>query len=175
MEKQKKTINFYMRSIHRYLGYFMAGSALIFALSGIVLVFRDTDFLKQEKVIQKTISPNLSSEDLNSALNLKNFKVEKEENGTLYFSNQGKYEEKTGNVSYVISDVIFPLNKFISLHKAASKKSTFFWYTIFFGIALLALVVSSFWMFKPENPNFKKCMIFTVIGIVLSVAILFFV
>ena len=49
--KERKSINHYMRVWHRYAGFFILGIALIYGLSGITLIFRDTDFLKKEKKI----------------------------------------------------------------------------------------------------------------------------
>ena len=57
-----------MRIWHRYLGYFLAGIMAVYAFSGLVLIFRDTDFLKQEKVIEKKLAPALSAEDLGKAI-----------------------------------------------------------------------------------------------------------
>lgn len=37
-----------MRIIHRYLGFFLAGIMAVYALSGIIMIFRDTDFLKKK-------------------------------------------------------------------------------------------------------------------------------
>ncbi len=42
------SFGFQMRVIHRYLGFFLVGIMAVYSLSGIVLIFRDTDFLKQE-------------------------------------------------------------------------------------------------------------------------------
>lgn len=33
-----------MRVYHRYLGFFLAGIMAVYAISGVVLIFRDTDF-----------------------------------------------------------------------------------------------------------------------------------
>ncbi len=52
MDKIKDTRTF-MRITHRYLGYFLAGIMAVYALSGILLVYRDTDFLKNEKSMIK--------------------------------------------------------------------------------------------------------------------------
>ena len=41
-----------MRVLHRYLGFFLAGIMAVYALSGIVLIFRDTDFLKSEQTVE---------------------------------------------------------------------------------------------------------------------------
>ena len=48
MAKIKDTRTF-MRIVHRYLGFFMAGIMAVYAISGVLLIYRDTDFLKQVK------------------------------------------------------------------------------------------------------------------------------
>lgn len=47
MTKQREFSN-KMRTYHRYLGFFLAGIMAMYSISGIVLIFRDTDFLKKE-------------------------------------------------------------------------------------------------------------------------------
>ena len=42
----QSNLNTTMRIYHRYLGFFLAGIMAVYAISGIVLIFRDTDFLK---------------------------------------------------------------------------------------------------------------------------------
>ena len=37
-------LNTTMRVYHRYLGFFLAGIMAVYAISGIVMIFRDTDF-----------------------------------------------------------------------------------------------------------------------------------
>ena len=49
MDKIKDTKTF-MRITHRYLGYFLAGIMAVYAVSGVLLVYRDTDFLKKENL-----------------------------------------------------------------------------------------------------------------------------
>ena len=58
MDKIKDTKTF-MRITHRYLGYFLAGIMAVYAVSGVLLVYRDTDFLKKEKSYEKKFEPNL--------------------------------------------------------------------------------------------------------------------
>ena len=36
------------RVIHRYLGFFLAGIMIVYAIRGIVLTFRNTDYLQKE-------------------------------------------------------------------------------------------------------------------------------
>ena len=53
-----------MRIIHRYLGFFLAGIMAVYALSGIVLILRDTDFLKQhfENVMNYSFTAQIEQE-----------------------------------------------------------------------------------------------------------------
>lgn len=37
-----------MRIYHRYLGFFLAGIMAVYALSGVILIFRETPFLKKK-------------------------------------------------------------------------------------------------------------------------------
>jgi uncharacterized iron-regulated membrane protein len=48
MSGTKTSLPFKFRVIHRYLGFFLAGIMALYALSGIVMIFRDTDFLKSQ-------------------------------------------------------------------------------------------------------------------------------
>jgi uncharacterized iron-regulated membrane protein len=50
----KSTLNTNMRIYHRYLGFFLAGIMAVYAISGVVMIFRDTDFLKSERTVEKT-------------------------------------------------------------------------------------------------------------------------
>ena len=53
-----------MRIWHRYLGFYLVGIMTVYAVSGTVLIFRRTDTFKQEKTYEKTLSPNLTEENL---------------------------------------------------------------------------------------------------------------
>ena len=70
--KEKKSSNRYMRSLHRDFGFFAIGLTLIFSISGIVLIYRDTDFLKFEKQIEKQLSPNIKESELGMILHIRN-------------------------------------------------------------------------------------------------------
>ena len=48
-----KSNSLLFRIIHRYLGFFLAGIMTVYALSGVVLIFRDTDLFKIEKQQEK--------------------------------------------------------------------------------------------------------------------------
>ncbi|WP_371535704.1 hypothetical protein [Flavobacterium sp. Arc3] len=66
----------------------------VYALSGIVMIFRETSFLKSEVVLEKQLEPNLAGEELSPKLRMK-VKVKKEEDDVLYFKG-GNYNEETG-------------------------------------------------------------------------------
>lgn len=38
---------------HRYLGFFLTGIMAVYGMGGLVLIFRDTDFLISEKQVEK--------------------------------------------------------------------------------------------------------------------------
>ncbi|MGB5386876.1 MAG: hypothetical protein WBN20_08840 [Eudoraea sp.] len=44
-----------MRTYHRYLGFFLAGIMAVYAISGIVLTFRNTDFYKRKYQLKKSL------------------------------------------------------------------------------------------------------------------------
>ena len=167
----QNSLGFKMRVIHRYLGFFLAGIMAVYALSGIVLIFRDTDFLKQKEEITKELAPNIAKEELGKALDMKRFNVEKEEGNIYYFKN-GTYDKSTGVAKYTKTELPLILNKMTHLHKADTNEPLFF-LNIFFGTSLLFFVISSFWMFMPSTSVFKKGMYFTLGGIVLTLLLLF--
>lgn len=167
----QNSLGFKMRVIHRYLGFFLAGIMAVYALSGIVLIFRDTDFLKQKEEITKELAPNIAKEELGKALDMKRFNVEKEEGNIYYFKN-GTYDKSTGIAKFTQAELPLVLDKMTHLHKAKSSEPLFF-LNIFFGTSLLFFVISSFWMFMPSTSVFKKGMYFTLGGIVLTLLLLF--
>ena len=48
-----------MRLYHRYLGFFLAGIMAVYAISGITLIFRDTNFLKSDKLVERQLKPDI--------------------------------------------------------------------------------------------------------------------
>ncbi|AOW21995.1 hypothetical protein [Urechidicola croceus] len=166
-----KSTSFYMRIFHRYLGFFLVGIMAVYALSGIVLIFRDTEFLKKEVQIERTLEPNIPQSELGKALRRRNFKVLKEE-GDIIFFNNGEYNKVTGFAKFTGKELPFVLKQMTKLHKANSKHPLFY-LNIFFGVSLLFFVVSSFWMFLPKSSIFKKGIYYTIAGIILTVVLLF--
>jgi uncharacterized iron-regulated membrane protein len=166
-----KTLGTNMRIIHRYLGFFLAGIMAVYALSGILMIFRDTDFLKKEKKITKTVKANASPDELGQLLKMRQLKVDKTEGDLLYFKD-GTYNKATGEAAYTVKELPRILDKMTHLHKAKSADPLYI-LNVFFGVSLLFFVVSSFWMFMPKTTIFKKGLYFTLAGIVLTLILLF--
>ena len=169
--KNNKSISINIRVLHRYLGFFLAGIMAVYAISGVVLIFRDTDFLKKEKQIEKEIAANLKAEELAETLRIRGFKIEKEEGDLVHF-NSGTYNKKTGLVIYTTKELPVIMEKLTHLHKASTGHPLYF-LNIFFGLSLLFFVVSSFWMFMPKTKIFKKGLYYTAGGLVITLILLF--
>ena len=167
----KATVHNSMRIYHRYLGFFLAGIMAVYALSGIVLIFRDTDFLKSEKLVQQQLKPGLTADSLGKAIRMRDLKIESV-NGDVQTFKQGTYNTVTGAVSYTTKNLPRMIEKLTHLHKA-NTKDPLFYLNIFFGVSLLFFVISSFWMFMPKTSIFKKGMYFTLAGIALTLLMLF--
>jgi hypothetical protein len=159
------------RVIHRYIGNFLAGIMAVYAISGIVLIFRDTDFLKSEKIIEKTLKPNIKKENLAKALRVRGLKDVNETSDTISFSN-GSYNKTTGEANISVMKLPIVLEKLTHLHKAKTG-DPLYWFNIFFGVALLMLVLTSFFMFRPKTKIFTKGLYFTLAGVALILIMIF--
>ncbi len=159
-----------MRVVHRYLGFFLAGVMAVYALSGMLLIFRDTDLLKKEEAFAKTIEAGVSGDQLGKSLGIRRLKVEKKEGNMLYFKD-GSYNAATGEASWTKKELPFLLDKMTHLHKAKSSEPLYF-LNLFFGASLLFFVISSFWMFMPGTEVFKKGLWFTLGGVALVLILL---
>lgn len=169
---QKISITQLMRALHRDIGYLILGFVIIFSLSGVVLIYRNTDILKHDVTVERKMATNLNSEGIAGELHLRDFKIEAEEGDIIYFKN-GTYNSSTGIAVYTTKEIIFPFNKFIELHKTSGNNGTH-WFTAVFGVLLLFMAVSSFWMYPVKSRKFLRGIILTGIGIVISLAILLF-
>lgn len=170
MDKIKDTKSF-MRIVHRYLGYLMAGIMAVYGISGVILVYRDTDFLKKENHYEKVFDKNLDAKKLGEETKIKNLEITKTENEILYFK-EGTYNSITGKADYTKKELPFVWDKMTKLHKAKSEQ-TLSPLNTFFGICLLFFVISSFWMFPPKSRVFKRGMIFTAIGVLIALFLTF--
>ncbi len=160
-----------MRILHRYLGFFLAGIMAVYAISGIVLIFRDSDTFKREVTINSTIAPQLDASALGKELKIKNLEVLEKTESSIIFE-QGTYNKITGEASVIKKELPYILDQMTHLHKAKSSQPLFF-LNIFFGLGLLFFVLSSFWMFMPKSSIFKKGMIYTAAGVLLTLLLLF--
>lgn len=160
-----------MRIYHRYLGFFLAGIMAVYSISGIVLIFRDTDFLKKEKIVEKQLKPNLTPEEVGKELKIRELKFEKVEADLASFKN-GTYNSSTGAAKYTVKELPYIMDKLTKLHKANTKQPLYY-LNIFFGLSLLFFVISSFWMFLPKTAIFKRGLYFALAGLALTLLLIF--
>jgi hypothetical protein len=170
--KEGKSINHYMRVWHRYAGFFILGFVLLYGLSGITLILRDTDFMKKEKKITMNIAPGIDPSELGRNLRMRDLSIEKTEGDILYFKG-GSYNKATGAAEVTVKDLIFPFNKMTELHKTPSGKPLH-WFTFTFALVLLFLAISSLWMFKSSTKVFRQGIIIVIAGVVFAGLLLFF-
>ena len=83
------------RKYHRWLGFFLAGIMGVYALSGILLIFRPTDILKYEQTETRQFEANLSGADLLPLLKIRGSKVT-DENADIIVLNVGQYDKDSG-------------------------------------------------------------------------------
>ena len=167
----KKNSNYNFRIFHRYLGFYLVGIMAVYAISGITLIFRKTDAFKDNVEIKAQLERALELPALEKALNIGKLEITKEENNMVYFDG-GQYNKQNGEVIYHQMQLPYVLSKMQKLHKATTK-SPVYWLNIFFGASLLFFVISAFWMFLPETAIFKKGVVFSLLGIIMTFIILF--
>ncbi|MEI9956238.1 MAG: hypothetical protein WDM90_08035 [Ferruginibacter sp.] len=150
----KATVHNSMRIYHRYLGFFLAGIMAVYALSGIILIFRDTNFLKREKIVQQQLKPGLGADSLGKAIRMRDLKIDSVSGDVQYFKT-GNYNTVSGTVSYTTKSLPPIIEKLTRLHKA-NTKDPLFYLNVFFGVSLLFFVISSFWMFMPKTSILRR-------------------
>jgi hypothetical protein len=160
-----------MRIIHRYLGFFLAGIMAVYALSGIVLIFRDSDTFKRPVTTEFQTSKNIPAEGLAKALERRRLEITKTDGKKICFEN-GFYNQDTGKGSITEMELPYFLDKMTHLHKAKSSQPLFF-LNIIFGLGLLTFVITAFWMFIPSSKIFKKGIFFSLAGLTLAMILLF--
>ena len=169
-KKTRKNFRWYMRFLHNTVGFFIAGLVIIYSLSGLVQIYRDTDFLKHDFLNEKQLATGLNEAQLGPALKLWGFKVIKKSGDTLYFK-EGTYNSSTGKASYVTKEWYSWITPFTELHKSSSRDIGHYLTTLF-GICLFFMSVSAFWMFKPGTKPFSRGVLLTIIGVIASVILL---
>lgn len=166
----RRNFRWYMRYLHNKIGFFITGLVIIYSLSGIVQTYRDTDFLKHDVLTERQLAPGLSEAQLGPNLKLWGFKVIKTAGDTLYFK-EGTYNTVTGKASYVTKEWYSWITPFTELHKSSSKDAGH-WLTTIFGISLLFMSVSAFWMFKPGTKVFSRGVLLTAAGVVAAIVMI---
>ena len=167
---KKRSTPYWMRIIHRYLGFFLAGIMAVYAFSGVILIFRNTDFLKRTTHVEKVVQKNLNVQNLGEGLKIRRLKVERDIGDSLIFKN-GYYLKQTGYAKYSLEEYPTIIKKMNQMHKA-QKGDALYFLNVFFGVSLLFFVLSSFWMFMPKTTIFKKGLYYTAAGIVLTLIML---
>jgi len=144
----------------------------VYAISGVMLVYRDTNFLKKENKTEIVLKPNLSEKELAKEIKMRNIEFQPGEGDLKSFEN-GTYNVKTGEAKYSKMKLPFVLEKFNELHKSTSKHRYATLNTVF-GLVLFFFVISSFWMFNFKSKAFRRGMIYAGIGFVLALIMVFF-
>ena len=149
MKLNSREISNKIRVYHRYLGFFLTGIMFMYALSGITLTFRDKEYFKKEISVEKFIEKEL--EQIPTIRGAKNL----------------EYNKTSGELKYILMQPPKVLGLIEKMHKATSSTPLYF-LNVFFGVALLFFVFSSYWMFLPQTDIFRKAIYFTLGGIALS-------
>jgi len=170
MKLNNRQISLKTRVLHRYLGFFLVGVMAMYAISGIIMIFRETNFLKSKTIETRQLETNLTGGELSPKLRMA-VKVDRKEGDTLYFKD-GNYNQATGLATVTKMKLPFVLEKMERLHKATTNSPLYF-FNIFFGLSLLFFVLSAFWMFLPSMPIFKKGMYYAIGGVILTLIMLF--
>lgn len=167
---KRKGIHYYMRVLHRDIGFLILGLIVIYSISGVVLTFRGTDYFKSEKQVEQQLDPNLQGNEVGQVLRIRRFQVDRETAENVFFSS-GSYNKETGIAVYTVNELPPVLETFNDLHKSRSNSLTG-WFSTVLGLLLLFMAVSSFWMFRTCTRQFKRGMIFTAAGIIISIMLM---
>lgn len=166
----KKSINYYVRSLHRDIGFIVLGLTIVYSLSGIVLIYRNSDFLKSEKQIEVQLSSNLKKSELGSKLKMKKLRIT-EETDSLYIFESGSYNKISGLAVFKKKSLPPFVEKLNKLHKSSNKNKVY-WATTIYGVLLFFMAISSLWMFKPKTKKFKRGIILSVTGLIIAILLL---
>ncbi len=159
------------RILHRYLGFFLAGIMAVYAISGVVLIFRNTDFLKHPVVVERTLEPALTGEEVAQAMLLGEGAVQRTSGDTIFLDG-AVYHSSTGEVVRTYMNLPWILKQMTDLHQANTNNRLFF-FNLFFGLSLLFFVLSAFWMYLPGGRILRRGLIYAAAGMVLTLLILF--
>lgn len=162
-----------IRALHRDVGYLTAGLTLVFALSGIAQIYRDTNFLQKQVPVDVQLQPGLDAAALGPALRLREVKVLRTEGSVTYFPG-GSYDAATGHAVRTEKHWIFPFDRMTELHKSPSR-SAIHWLTNLYAVLLLFMALSSFFMFRGGSPPQRRGLVLAGLGFAFAIVLLFFV
>ncbi|MFQ1022478.1 PepSY domain-containing protein [Avibacterium paragallinarum] len=160
----------WMRILHRYFGFLLLVIMAIYAFTGIVLIYRDTTIFKHSVYIEKTIAPQLNTEQLKQKLRIKNLTIIDEKNDVMYFE-QGEYHLKTGEAKYYSMEYPTWLAELNRLHLANSQYK-YSWLSTLFGVALFFFCVSSLWLIPGSRKMLKRSLYFILAGAIMAVIVI---
>ncbi|MCI1778424.1 MAG: PepSY domain-containing protein [Bacteroidales bacterium] len=169
--KIKRPIQYYMRALHRDIGFLVVGFVIVYAFSGIVLTYRTSDFFKIEKTVERTLKPGIPPSELSGAIHVRNLKIENVNDNIVNFEG-GTYDMSTGKAEFKVRQTPAFLQRLNKLHVTSSRNPAH-WVTVIFALALLFLAISSFWMYKTKSRFFRRGIVFSLAGIVIVLLLLF--
>jgi len=161
-----------IRKYHRWLGFFLTGILAVYAISGVLLIFRKTDVLKYDYTVEQVLPAGLNAKQLSERLQIGDLVISAETPATLEFE-QGSYNKESGITTLSRKDYPLVLAKFVKLHKATTK-SPLFYLNIFFGLSLLFFVISAFVMFMPKALVHNNSIKIAAAGFIFAVLVVIF-
>ncbi|MCU4176249.1 hypothetical protein [Carboxylicivirga sp. N1Y90] len=170
--RSKRSIQKVIRQLHRDIGFLTVGITIVFSISGIVLIYRDTDVFKVENNYALKLEANLKRSELSDKLDIRHLRFTNETKETIAFD-EGTYNKLTGEVRYTLMEYPYLIDKMNFMHKAISRE-VLHWFATVYGILLLFLAISSFWMYKPNTRLFKRGIVLSSIGIVVAIILFIF-
>ncbi|MFT5675342.1 MAG: hypothetical protein ACI808_001273 [Paraglaciecola sp.] len=158
-----------LRQYHRWLGFFLSGIMAVYATSGILLIFRNTEILQYEQQELRQLEPELSTKELGNVLRIREFEVLERNNSTITFK-QGSYDLTTGLATVIRKDYHPAIQNLVNLHKATTD-SPLYWLNISFALSLLFFVTTAFLMFLPKTKLFKNSLKIAGVGFVFAILV----
>lgn len=171
--KQKQTgksVQYYIRCLHRDIGFILVGLTMIYAFSGILLIYRSTGFLQDKTTVQKEVAKGLEAGELGKALDMRHFQLEKQDGDTIFFQG-GAYDRASGITTYTKSEFPPVLDMLTQVHKLTSRSSLHLLAVVYASL-LLFLALSSLLMYKPETRLFRRGISLSAAGMVMAVVLM---
>ena len=173
--KHRRPLQYWLRVIHRDLGYLVVGFCMVYAISGIMLNHLDgSDPAYSVDSVEIQLEPNLSAKDVKNNIDDAT-KVIDNDNGiyTLILrGGTGTYNSTTGVAKYETYSrrtFIYWINK---LHY--NKLSGWHWAGDFFAISLIVLAISGAFMNNGKTGFLGRGKWFVAVGILIPILYILF-